>query len=78
MKLRSFGVPTDRRTRAPAPSDCSRARKDCLIARGCGGMIVDGFVVVEVERKVGKDVAAVVGLARVVLLMMFLKIGAAV
>ncbi len=33
-KFRSFGVPMERRTRAPAPSDCSMARKACLMARG--------------------------------------------
>lgn len=33
-KLRSLGVPTERRTRAPAPSDCSIARKDLAILRG--------------------------------------------
>jgi hypothetical protein len=34
LKLRSFGVPTLLRTRAPAPSDCSTARNDCAILRG--------------------------------------------
>ena len=33
-KLRSFDVPIERRTRAPAPSDCSMARKAWRIARG--------------------------------------------
>lgn len=27
-------MPIERRTRAPAPSDCSMARKACLICRG--------------------------------------------
>lgn len=34
LKLRSFGVPTLLRTRAPAPSDCSTARNDLAILRG--------------------------------------------
>lgn len=33
-KFRSLGVPIERRTRAPAPSDCSIARKAWRIARG--------------------------------------------
>ena len=33
-KLRSFEVPIERRTRAPAPSDCSMARNACLIPLG--------------------------------------------
>ena len=33
-KFRSFGVPIERRTRAPAPSDCSIAKKAWRIARG--------------------------------------------
>ena len=33
-KLRSCGVPIERRTRAPAPSDCSIAKKALRIARG--------------------------------------------
>lgn len=33
-KLRSCGVPIDLRTRAPAPSDCSMAKKAFRIARG--------------------------------------------
>ncbi len=33
-KFRSFDVPIERRTRAPAPSDCSMARKAWRIARG--------------------------------------------
>lgn len=31
-----LGVPIDRLTVAPAPSDCSRASSICLIARGFG------------------------------------------
>ena len=33
-KFRSLGVPIERRTRAPAPSDCSIARKAWRMARG--------------------------------------------
>lgn len=33
-KFLSCGVPMDLLTRAPAPSDCSTARKDLRIARG--------------------------------------------
>lgn len=33
-KFRSCGVPMERRTRAPAPSDCSTARKALRIALG--------------------------------------------
>ena len=36
MKFRSFGVPIERRTVAPAPSACSMASKTVLIARGWG------------------------------------------
>ncbi len=45
VKCRSLGVPIERRTTAPAPSDCSRARKENLISRG-----VVMFVVVDVSR----------------------------
>ena len=33
-KLRSLGMPIERRTRAPAPSDCSTARKAWRMALG--------------------------------------------
>ena len=36
VKFRSFAVPIDRRTVAPAPSDCSRASNTLLMARGTG------------------------------------------
>lgn len=47
LKLRNFGVPIERRTRAPAPSACSMARKTWRMARAVdifviGGMIGDG------------------------------------
>ena len=47
-KLRSFDVPIERRTRAPAPSDCSMAKKAWRIARG-----IDMFVGLLGVKKVG-------------------------
>ena len=47
-KFRSFDVPIDRRTRAPAPSDCSIAKKAWRIARG-----IDMFVGLLGAKKVG-------------------------
>ena len=38
VKLRSLGVPIERRTVAPAPSDCSRASKKVWIPRGFGAV----------------------------------------
>jgi hypothetical protein len=58
-KLRSEGTPMERRTRAPAPSDCSTARTDWRMRRGRS--YIPAAAVVE-------DMVAAVVVSRVVLL----------
>jgi hypothetical protein len=56
-RFRSLGVPIERRTRAPTPSDCSVAWKARRIARGIDMIEGGGWIVVMAMAVLSRDVS---------------------